>query len=180
MATTESTGRVCRGCDVNIVCGERERNPRVWCSESCRIGAYRAANDAYRARSKEQNRLRSRETYVPTSHDLKCVVCGVEFAARWKSRKFCSESCRFRNTRRARSGRMRAGLRSPYSYEQVVMKSAGRCALCAGRVDLALRYPDPGSGSVDHVVPLSLGGSDAVDNVQLAHLRCNLRKGARV
>lgn len=34
--------------------------------------------------------------------------------------------------------------------------------------------------SVDHIVPLARGGSHSADNVQSAHLLCNLRKGARV
>ncbi|WP_158070491.1 HNH endonuclease [Streptomyces luteocolor] len=35
------------------------------------------------------------------------------------------------------------------------------------------------SPSLDHVIPLSRGGSHRRDNVQLAHLRCNLRKNNR-
>jgi 5-methylcytosine-specific restriction endonuclease McrA len=33
--------------------------------------------------------------------------------------------------------------------------------------------------SVDHIVPLSLGGPHTLDNAQLAHLRCNAIKGNR-
>ena len=33
---------------------------------------------------------------------------------------------------------------------------------------------------IDHIYPWSLGGSDELDNLQVAHSSCNIRKGARV
>lgn len=32
---------------------------------------------------------------------------------------------------------------------------------------------------LDHIVPLAQGGEDTIENLQLAHPYCNLRKGAR-
>lgn len=42
-----------------------------------------------------------------------------------------------------------------------------------------LVYPNPLSASLDHVVPLAWGGEHTAANVQLAHLKCNVAKGAR-
>lgn len=53
------------------------------------------------------------------------------------------------------------------------------CQLCGEPVP-KVPYPDPLSPSLDHVIPLIRGGKHAPDNVQLAHLRCNLRKGTKV
>lgn len=53
------------------------------------------------------------------------------------------------------------------------------CGLCEEAVDQDLRYPDPMSGSLDHRVPIVAGGRHTRDNLQLAHLGCNLSKGAR-
>ena len=50
------------------------------------------------------------------------------------------------------------------------------CQLCKTAVDPSLKYPDPLSASLDHIQPLSLGGSHTRANVQLAHLECNVRK----
>lgn len=180
MATAESTTRVCAGCSAVLVAGPRERNARKWCSESCRQRTFRATHEEYRTRHLEQGRARSREKYVPTSHALFCVVCGASFAARWRSTKFCSDPCRYKNYRRARRGRLRAADSSPYTFAEVVALSHGQCRLCDQPVAPQLRYPDPDSGSVDHIVPLALGGADALHNVQLAHLRCNWQKGARL
>lgn len=54
------------------------------------------------------------------------------------------------------------------------------CGLCDKPVDRDSKWPAPLSPSLDHVTPLSLGGHHVYENVQLAHLRCNVSKGARV
>src|SRR5699024_2990102 len=51
------------------------------------------------------------------------------------------------------------------------------CGICDDPVDRAMEYPDPMSVSLDHIIPLSKGGSHTPENVQCAHLDCNLRKG---
>lgn len=50
------------------------------------------------------------------------------------------------------------------------------CGICAEFVDSALAWPNPGSASLDHIVPLAKGGSHTYGNVQCAHLRCNIVK----
>lgn len=48
----------------------------------------------------------------------------------------------------------------------------GVCCLCG-------EWVQPRHASMDHVHPLSLGGTHTWDNIQLVHLVCNLRKGAK-
>lgn len=55
----------------------------------------------------------------------------------------------------------------------------GTCGICRGKIDRTRKFPDPLSKSVDHIVPVSLGGSDELENLQWACLRCNLSKGNR-
>jgi 5-methylcytosine-specific restriction endonuclease McrA len=43
-------------------------------------------------------------------------------------------------------------------------------------IDRTLPPGLPGSFEVDHIVPLSLGGWDAMDNVQATHKSCNAAK----
>jgi 5-methylcytosine-specific restriction endonuclease McrA len=54
------------------------------------------------------------------------------------------------------------------------------CGICAEPIDRTLRYPDPMSVSLDHVMPLSRGGKHSRANTQAAHLICNVRKSDRV
>lgn len=50
------------------------------------------------------------------------------------------------------------------------------CGICIEPMDRDLRYPDPMSPSLDHIVPLSKGGHHVRDNVQASHLLCNVIK----
>lgn len=54
------------------------------------------------------------------------------------------------------------------------------CHLCGDPINPDARHPDPLTGSIDHVVPRSLGGPDEPSNLAASHLVCNMRKGNRV
>lgn len=53
------------------------------------------------------------------------------------------------------------------------------CGICGLPVDGSLKGPDPMSASLDHINPLAAHGGHDDDNLQLTHLGCNARKGAR-
>lgn len=57
-------------------------------------------------------------------------------------------------------------------------RDAWRCGICGGRVDRRCKSPHPRSATIDHVVPMSLGGGHTYQNVQSAHWQCNVRKAA--
>ena len=54
------------------------------------------------------------------------------------------------------------------------------CGICNLQVDQSLKYPNPMSASLDHVIPLSKGGQHTRMNTQCAHLRCNIRKNNKI
>lgn len=56
--------------------------------------------------------------------------------------------------------------------EQVIARDGYVCGLCGGAVD-------PTDVHIDHRLPVAWGGSDELNNLQVTHSRCNLRKGAR-
>lgn len=68
----------------------------------------------------------------------------------------------------------------PYVREDVFARDEWLCHLCGERIDPECKFPDSGSVSIDHVIPLSLGGDDTLENVKAAHLGCNVGKGNRV
>jgi 5-methylcytosine-specific restriction endonuclease McrA len=76
---------------------------------------------------------------------------------------------------RARENRRRARLLSTggsYTIEEwegVCARYGWRCLAC-GRPDI----------EIDHVIPLSRGGMNTIDNLQPLYRTCNARKGARV
>ena len=65
------------------------------------------------------------------------------------------------------------------TIQQLGQAAGWRCALCGEHVDSALRDRHPMMASFDHILPIALGGTDAAANLQLAHLKCNVRRGAR-
>lgn len=63
--------------------------------------------------------------------------------------------------------------------ELVFERDGWICQLCFEPVDPTLMWPDTMAKSLDHIVPVSLGGPHIYDNVQLAHFKCNAQKGNR-
>lgn len=55
----------------------------------------------------------------------------------------------------------------------VFERDKGICGICGKSVAMTSRW------EVDHVVPISKGGTHCYANVQLAHRRCNRSKGAK-
>lgn len=84
-----------------------------------------------------------------------------------------------RKNRQARRARERNALDETFLPGEVYGRDGWTCGICQQPVDPDLRHPDPMSPSLDHIVPLSLGGRHSRANTQLAHLLCNIRKGAR-
>jgi hypothetical protein len=74
--------------------------------------------------------------------------------------------------RRRRKARLRGAVTEPYSREEIAERDGWRCHLCGARVSRE-------TWSIDHLVPVSRGGADTRENVRLAHLLCNSRRGAR-
>lgn len=62
---------------------------------------------------------------------------------------------------------------------EVFERDGWLCGICGSFVDATLIWPHPQSPSLDHVIPLSRGGPHSRANTQLAHLSCNVKKGAR-
>jgi 5-methylcytosine-specific restriction endonuclease McrA len=55
----------------------------------------------------------------------------------------------------------------------VLERDDGLCGICGLDVD-------PQHFDIDHIIPLARGGEHSYRNVQVAHRRCNQRKGARL
>jgi 5-methylcytosine-specific restriction endonuclease McrA len=74
----------------------------------------------------------------------------------------------------------RGAAHEPYTLAEIAERDGYCCKLCGVQVLMDLRCPELMAPTIDHIVPISLGGDDTPANVQLAHFTCNSRKGARV
>lgn len=95
-------------------------------------------------------------------------------------RAYNNERARVSGLSRIRTRAKRYGLTlGKFTYLEVFERDGWVCGICDGPVDRELRWPDPWSPSLDHIVPMARGGQHLLENVQCAHLRCNISKGAR-
>jgi 5-methylcytosine-specific restriction endonuclease McrA len=80
------------------------------------------------------------------------------------------ESLRFNQARRRARKRGAVGSHTRVEWDELCLRY-GNCCLACGVSDVRL--------TEDHVVPLVLGGSDHISNIQPLCARCNKRKGTK-
>lgn len=137
---------------VCVHCGKSSRNGMI-CSDECRVARW----------------------------SRKCKDCSAEYVQKKNTSGKC-QRCRKRDRERAssvrlkvRQGKIRVAV-NKLSVREVWERDRGVCQLCRKKIDWKLSWPDRKSMSVDHIIPLSKGGTDEAVNVQAAHLGCNCRK----
>lgn len=120
--------------------------------------------------------------------------CGGMVAA-WKKlrpglpfdREEMAAICARRKTRALAKSRAR-NLRHAQSWdgipdEEILDRDGWRCQVpgCKRRpIRRDLKSPHPRSKSIDHIIPLSLGGDDTAANKRAAHLGCNVARGNKM
>lgn len=78
-------------------------------------------------------------------------------------------------------GELRPSTRAARKLYAEVRAAGLTCCLCGGWIDHDLHWQDPMAATVEHLVPLSMGG-DPTDpaNLSTAHRVCNTTRGNRV
>lgn len=61
----------------------------------------------------------------------------------------------------------------------VAKRDKYKCHICRKRVDMNLDVRHRSSATMDHLIPISLGGDHTYANIRLAHRACNSSKGNR-
>jgi len=84
-----------------------------------------------------------------------------------------------RETEHKRRARKQNGICENINSMEIYERDKWVCQICQIKVDKNLKWPNQLSPSLDHIIPLSGGGNHTEDNVQLAHLGCNIRAGIR-
>jgi len=80
-----------------------------------------------------------------------------------------------KNTRPDRNGTHRGQFEK---NKKKIYMTQDVCGICGRPVDKSIKYPDPLSKCIDHIIPISKGGHPSdISNMQLAHRACNRKKG---
>lgn len=66
----------------------------------------------------------------------------------------------------------------PISIATIAVQTEWICGICGAQVDPA--GTDGARPSIDHIVPVSRGGTNDLTNLQLTHYDCNVAKGNRM
>jgi len=77
-----------------------------------------------------------------------------------------------------RRARVKAATIEVFKPREIFDRDDWRCLICGTPIPSVVVWPHPQSASLDHIVPLSKGGSHSRSNTRCTHLACNLAKGS--
>lgn len=95
----------------------------------------------------------------------------------------------YKSTMRAlREERLKAGKMENVTLRELIKRDGGKCYICGKKVEKQRKFGKArGRGedrrmypTIDHLIPISRGGLHTWDNVKLAHLSCNTKKGGKI
>jgi 5-methylcytosine-specific restriction endonuclease McrA len=173
--------------------GEIEVSKKEKQPETCRVEGCTNKARAYQMCIKHFTRVR-RHGDVEISKCVRykgdCVVCGERKA---RTRQMCTRCYEkwmrdnvpeYRNKKVNKAHRRRARIEEReyenFTSTQILEKSNGLCGICGKPIDPKARKPDFNCLSLDHIIPISKGGTHTLANVQAAHLICNIAKGNKL
>ena len=65
--------------------------------------------------------------------------------------------------------------------KKIIYATKTVCGICGQPVDFGMKYPHPLSPCIDHIIPVSRGGHPSdIENLQLAHWKCNREKSDKL
>lgn len=190
--------RYCTICGLELVMYQKK-----YCSKECqeidKIKNYTCeyCGEKFQSATKKKycsDKCRRNKQFV--SEVKKCKYCGELFKTQFKKSKiYCSNICsrkmkkiysKLSNGKRAELLKINGQIDSDITLRKLYKKENGICAICGGKCDykdyklddyknfiIGNQYP-----SIDHIIPISKGGTHTWQNIQLAHRICNSYKGS--
>ena len=165
------------------------RKPKEWREFSClRCEVVSKTKlDHQKFCTNECRLLWARETYefrAIEPIEWKCECGEIFYRTHWRDRRRYCDRCRLKYKRiryRIKTvKRQGAQFGMRIGVDQIAERDNFICHLCEGLVDMSLPRTNGLGATVDHLIPISKGGLDTLDNVKLAHWSCNRKKGNRV
>lgn len=184
-STWGKSGQWCKDCyrewHRQRYAAKADDSPRdcAWCGESYRPKA-RTKSEFCSRKCKEQARNAAvSAATIQAKPDRECLHCGRSLPRSMRADAvFCSQKCNNAAHALQRKLRARTGEdeKPGYLRAAICKRDKWRCGICGDRVNPSLEHPHPRAASLDHVIPVSEGGTNEPANLRLVHLVCNLRR----
>lgn len=196
---TTKIKKYCRGCDKAFYIWPNEaKRGRKYCSRSC-VNKRDTRECVLCGISFTVARKNPRQICGKKCPSLKveysCIVCGITVSRPkcFGQGKFCTDRCHrlwlkdndivaepMRGIHKSihgskRKHKIRKG--DMIDRHDVFDFFNWICIICDQPIDKSVKYPDKMSPTLEHIIPLSKGGTHTWDNVAPSHLLCNDRKG---
>jgi 5-methylcytosine-specific restriction endonuclease McrA len=163
----------CKSCNSKRVVEWKKKNRDKYNEYSRQLSKSLSERDyvAYR-----ESRNRSNRSWVEKNKEK---VFG--YSSKWRK----NNPEKYREYDRKRRALKRENLYEPYNENQVLERYGSSCHICNKKIDLSAKRSAGAFGwhnslHIDHVVPISKGGEDTLNNVRPSHAICNLKKSSRM
>lgn len=191
----------CRPKAVKVKCKNcgKETTNKVYCSKECREAntqyytkICKECGKEFTTSSKTQSRCSEEciKKYQSKTYTRECKHCGKVFTTKNEQQLYCSKKCirklisKNNELKRERRVHENGQFDKGISLKKLIKKEKNICYLCGKECDSDDFYIDERgtqiSGdnypSIEHVIPISKGGTHTWDNVRLAHRGCNSKK----
>jgi len=168
--------KVCVYCGKSFVTNLQKAK---FCEDACRAGFYQA---------KAAKETLKRQLENPRRFDFHCDRCNKlvvtdKHVTRGAYGRFCRNCALVRRRERYRvktAKRQKVSQPVRISADVLIERDGNLCRLCDTEIDLNVPRNSRWGATIDHIVPLSKGGADELENLQLAHWICNIKKGSKV
>jgi len=173
--------KTCDRCGVDFIGSKAKQR---FCSFDCRyLAGLENKAEMYRA-------FRAANP-IPDSFDYTCDFCQIVFTKPHRvtgiaaMRGTYCQDCRLPAQRaryRVKTVKRQSQTAKPSGawFEEILKAYGSNCYLCNSEIDLDIARNSRRGATVDHVIPLSRGGSDELENLRLAHWECNNKKSNKL
>lgn len=172
----EKVEKVCLWCSKTYITNLKKSK---FCSSRCRNAC---SND------KQVKATQAKHAANPRRFDFDCdrcyqIVQTDKPVSRGAYGRFCRNCALVRRRERYRiktANRQKITNPIRISADVLIERDGNNCHICLTEIDLSLARNSRFGATIDHVIPVSKGGADTLDNMKLAHWICNIKKGNKL
>lgn len=163
----------CYICKNKFIC--RNKKTKV-CSNECKRKYLLIKQSEYKFYKRNKDKI------------YRCKICNKKFNVKWKyktgkSFQFCSKKCQNINIKihKKLNENKRKILKRNVEYNtinniEIFKRDKYKCYICKLKLNKNNKVPHPLAPTIDHIIPLSKGGSHTAKNIKTCCFRCNCIK----